>query len=589
MKNLEELVPLGTESSSVHAARLKGGSVWTSYAARESGGEGAQSLPLGTAILLSRPKKELKLHPDSESALWFSFPFLKIPVWLENLTLIVLFLIVFPPFLFGQSLIADSPYMESGHLLNSLLYALGFYVLLSAWEAGVIARYFTTKSKVAGFSIRGISPEPITWKLVSGKRIGHKLLLFGLLVMLLGFSWHSYLPSISSGLVLGSWFWFVFALYPLKYGPGVSTLEMLLGVKDIPSNLLWTLAGRFLPLGQKIQSKSKGNSMSIAALALALWIVVAGYSFDWIRFSIKTSGSANVIWESICDLFGILFFIWLLIKIFTIIHSAWILRGKDSLRELTDVSSEWTTMLHKSGIITHTPALAGLNWRWFEAPPGSFLTTYGDTTRAFYWIAGGSARVLGRTAEGDICDYGMIYKGTGVGELTLLQGGKRMADVVITRPALVACLTEADFSSAASPEMVASFKRTVLASQSFDHCEVFSALPSMLKEKWISHGSPIEIKAGDTIVEEGQLSDWMALIVKGNIRVIQGKVNITELAENQIIGEMAFLYGQPRNATLEAVSDVLLWKWEKNWLVRETQEAGIFNLLERLAESRGGN
>lgn len=70
----------------------------------------------------------------------------------------------------------------------------------------------------------------------------------------------------------------------------------------------------------------------------------------------------------------------------------------------------------------------------------------------------------------------------------------------------------------------------------------------------------ITYAAGETVIRQGAAGDWMVLFEQGRARVIlEGKESVTQVAlleGGQYVGEMALLTGEPRSATVIAVTDL---------------------------------
>ena len=69
------------------------------------------------------------------------------------------------------------------------------------------------------------------------------------------------------------------------------------------------------------------------------------------------------------------------------------------------------------------------------------------------------------------------------------------------------------------------------------------------------------VQAGKNIIREGDPGDKFYLIRQGAVRVRRGpeQKEVATLREGDFFGEMALLTGQPRNASVEAVTDTLLY------------------------------
>jgi CRP-like cAMP-binding protein len=84
-----------------------------------------------------------------------------------------------------------------------------------------------------------------------------------------------------------------------------------------------------------------------------------------------------------------------------------------------------------------------------------------------------------------------------------------------------------------------------------------------------------EHKDGDVILREGTSTDWIYIILEGQVRIQKstpkGVVSITTLGEEHVVGEMAFLEkGKvPRAASAVALGDVRLGVLDHDKLTKE--------------------
>jgi CRP-like cAMP-binding protein len=84
-----------------------------------------------------------------------------------------------------------------------------------------------------------------------------------------------------------------------------------------------------------------------------------------------------------------------------------------------------------------------------------------------------------------------------------------------------------------------------------------------------------EYKDGDVILKEGTSTDWIYIVLEGQVRIQKntpkGAVSITTLGEERVVGEMAFLEkGKvPRAASAIALGHVRLGVLDHDKLTKE--------------------
>lgn len=64
------------------------------------------------------------------------------------------------------------------------------------------------------------------------------------------------------------------------------------------------------------------------------------------------------------------------------------------------------------------------------------------------------------------------------------------------------------------------------------------------------------LRAGSTLIEEGEEGDALFLILSGRVSVKKGSQTVAEAGPRAYFGELALLDGEPRSATVVAEDDV---------------------------------
>lgn len=81
--------------------------------------------------------------------------------------------------------------------------------------------------------------------------------------------------------------------------------------------------------------------------------------------------------------------------------------------------------------------------------------------------------------------------------------------------------------------------------------EVLAEIASFLEE--------VEVKAGETIFEKGDIENCMYIIIDGRVRIHDGEQTLTYSGEREIFGELAVLDPEPRSASATASEDTRLF------------------------------
>ena len=96
--------------------------------------------------------------------------------------------------------------------------------------------------------------------------------------------------------------------------------------------------------------------------------------------------------------------------------------------------------------------------------------------------------------------------------------------------------------------------------QRLSHVEVIQQLPAQEKEAIAHLVTPIYVKPGQIIVQEGKPGDYFYMIAQGEAEVIKGQKVITVLGPGEIFGEMSLLTKEPRSATVVACTPMELYQ-----------------------------
>ncbi len=96
------------------------------------------------------------------------------------------------------------------------------------------------------------------------------------------------------------------------------------------------------------------------------------------------------------------------------------------------------------------------------------------------------------------------------------------------------------------------------------NAEVLRSLPPSEIQMLIPYIVAVEFDADKIIFTQDEIGDSFYLIRKGEIEVIRNQEKIATLSEGECFGEMSLLSGESRNATLKTITEVKLWKIQKD-------------------------
>jgi len=96
---------------------------------------------------------------------------------------------------------------------------------------------------------------------------------------------------------------------------------------------------------------------------------------------------------------------------------------------------------------------------------------------------------------------------------------------------------------------------------------LFAALSEAERDSLAEHLVYAPFVKGDTITRQGAVAHWLYLIISGQAEVCfdtpAGRTRVTTLSAGEIFGEMGMLTGEPRHATVIALTDVECYRLDK--------------------------
>ena len=115
---------------------------------------------------------------------------------------------------------------------------------------------------------------------------------------------------------------------------------------------------------------------------------------------------------------------------------------------------------------------------------------------------------------------------------------------------------------------------------------IFAALPAPELEGVAKELEPVPVRAGTTVFHEGDSGDKYYAVSSGSLRIVRHGELVQTVTRGQGFGEIALIRDIPRQATVTAESDALLYSLEKDlFVVTLTRHAGA-TTAARAASSR---
>lgn len=218
-------------------------------------------------------------------------------------------------------------------------------------------------------------------------------------------------------------------------------------------------------------------------------------------------------------------------------------------------------------------ALQGIARRllWRHVPKGEWVYAEGSPGNALYIIESGQVRIVS-DAESEREVFAHLQAGDFFGEMALLTGKSRSSAARAETNTNLWMLYRSDFDEllVQYPAISLALSRTLSerlaqADQRFverhlRRMSLLVGLSSKQLEDVSARLRPVKYRSGEIILTEGTPGDVMYLIEWGRVEVLSktdGRQRVLAvLGEGDFFGEMALLTGNPRSATVRAVTDV---------------------------------
>lgn len=94
--------------------------------------------------------------------------------------------------------------------------------------------------------------------------------------------------------------------------------------------------------------------------------------------------------------------------------------------------------------------------------------------------------------------------------------------------------------------------------------EMFAGTPDHILAAVARIVEEIELRAGQSLFQEGDPGDCLYIVVEGELRVHSQARTLTRLGPGKVVGELALLDPEPRSASVNALTDALLFRIDKD-------------------------
>ena len=200
-------------------------------------------------------------------------------------------------------------------------------------------------------------------------------------------------------------------------------------------------------------------------------------------------------------------------------------------------------------------------------PFGAVIVREGEPADAFYLLTGGTARVVKQGENGDEVPLNVLHGGDSFGETALLDRGVRTVTVRASGRVDALRLDGAVFSALAAshPEVRAIFETVAKQRLLWNFLRVnssFSALPAEALAALADGLERTEVSARTIVIREGDPAGPMYVIEEGRARAFRpGEPDLGYFRAGDFFGERSLFLGEPRAASVEAVTDCVLLRF----------------------------
>jgi CRP-like cAMP-binding protein len=111
-------------------------------------------------------------------------------------------------------------------------------------------------------------------------------------------------------------------------------------------------------------------------------------------------------------------------------------------------------------------------------------------------------------------------------------------------------------------------KRLDAVARELDRVELFESFKHEELQTLAARVRPTPFVLGDVVTRQGAAAHWLYILVEGRVEVILegdgSRKHVAELGPGSCFGEMGLMTGEPRAATIEAITDIMCYRLDKD-------------------------
>ena len=223
---------------------------------------------------------------------------------------------------------------------------------------------------------------------------------------------------------------------------------------------------------------------------------------------------------------------------------------------------------------------------------GQLIIREGDPGRSFFIIIEGRVRIYKAGADGKEITLAHLGEGAFFGEMALLSGAPRTANVVAEEETELLEVTDTVLRDLATtyPQVVTSlrnFYRQRLLNNVMAISPLFKDFDPSERKAIVEKFRMRQAAPGEKIIAEGKSSDGLYVVLHGVVEVSVQQREVTRLKEGEIFGEMSLLTREPANATVSAQTNAILLRLPReSFQELVVTHPQILELVSELTEKR---
>jgi CRP-like cAMP-binding protein len=195
--------------------------------------------------------------------------------------------------------------------------------------------------------------------------------------------------------------------------------------------------------------------------------------------------------------------------------------------------------------------------------PGDLIIREGDPGRSFFIIVEGRVRIY--KIGPDLKEITLAHLGEGAffGEMALLSGAPRTANVVAEEDTGILEVTDTVLRELATkyPLVISSLKnfyRQRLLNNVMAISPLFKDFDPSERKAIVEKFRMRQAAPGEVLIAQGKSSDGLYVVLHGSVQVVAQEIELARLKEGEIFGEMSLLTREPASATVQSDGNAIL-------------------------------